>query len=125
MGADQDLEKAGHWCVSPCPPGYTAKDANTCVQLCGGGMSAGSFGICGPSPEEGYAVIAETAAMVGNGGIKAYTLIDDMNKTGVDGEKLARTINTLVDMGKPFAHPRCPEFVGAEGALFQRSSFLS
>lgn len=111
--SDEELEKIGHWCVRPCPAGHHAKNGNTCVQICGGGMPADSWGMCGTSSAEIHAAVAETAAMVGNGAIKSYILIDDMNKTGVDGDKLARTINTFVDMGKPFAHPTCPEFVDA------------
>merc|ERR1712039_930058 len=116
------MGKAGHWCVSRCPPGYQAKNAHTCVQMCGGKMPADSWGFCGTSPEEVYVVVAETAVLASNGALKSYMLIDDMRNTGVDGDKLAGTINTLVDMGKPFAHPRCPEF--KETSSPQRSDFM-
>jgi len=111
-----DLEKIGHWCVLPCPSGYRAKNANTCVQLCGGDMPADSWGMCGTSPQEVQAVIAERAVIVLHSGIKSFNLISDMNRTGVDGDKLARTINAFVEMGKPFAHPRCRESIGAKRA---------
>jgi len=110
---EEDVEKVGHWCLSPCPPGYRVKNAHTCVQLCGGNMPADSWGMCGQSPAEVHAVVAQTAAMVSNGALKSYILIDGMRKDGVDGDSLAGTINTFVDMGKPFAHPKCPEFVDA------------
>jgi len=106
----EDVEHVRNWCVSRCPPGYRVKDAYTCVQECGGKMPADSWGMCGTTPEEVYAVVAQTAAMVSNGAVKSYILADDMKKNGVDGDKLASTINSFVDMGKPFAHPTCAEF---------------
>jgi len=111
---EEDVEKAGHWCLSRCPPGYIAKNAHTCEQRCGGKMPAESWGLCGRTAEELYVIRAQTAAMVTNGGVKSYILVDDMRKNGVDGDKLSGTINTFIDMGKPFAHPKCPEFEDAE-----------
>merc|ERR1712079_608919 len=72
---EEDVEKAGNWCLSKCPPGYRVKNAHTCEQVCGDTMPADSWGLCGTSAAEVHAVVAQTAAMVSNGAIKSYILI--------------------------------------------------
>merc|ERR1719507_2028855 len=108
---NEDVEKAGTWCVSQCPEGYQEKNAKTCVQLCSGKFPVeGMVGMCGTDPGEVVVAVAQMATMVTNGAVKSYLLISEMKEEGrVDAERLSGTINAFVDMGKPFARPQCPE----------------
>lgn len=105
-----NMEQNVHWCLSPCKDGFVEKGGRSCEQKCTGKYEAEGYGgICGVNSAELTIAATEMVAIIANGALKAVTLIDQMKKDGVEAETLSETINTFIDMGKPFARPTCPE----------------
>merc|ERR1719221_2223093 len=106
-------EKNGGWCLSPCPAGYTSSGSKSCQQICGGTHPAQGMGMCGVTEGEIQKSIAKLTIEVALGAVDLHETYKKVQEHGVDTESITQTANTLVNLGKNFAHPRCPESITA------------
>lgn len=105
-------EKSGHWCLKPCPAGFINSGAQSCKQMCGGKYPAeGMGGICGIDQNEVMIATSEMAIELALGALDIHATYQQVQQQGVDVESLTHTANTLIDMGKNFAHPQCSEIM--------------
>lgn len=98
-----------NWCYKKCNKGYT-DDGAKCELLCGTTVkfpSDGGAALCGVNAGAVQQAIMQMVTVTLNNVINAAGLISKMVKDGFDADVLAKTINTFVDMGKPFAYPTC------------------
>jgi len=105
--SDSD-EKRGSWCYEPCPAGYEPSGAR-CKVSCGQSYPVEAPLMCGRSP----GTIAEVISRMISGTISRVVtisgLIASMQGAGLlVAGGLTGTMQALIDMGKPFAHPMCP-----------------
>jgi len=101
-------EKRGSWCYEVCEAGYEPSGPQ-CKGTCGGDFPIEAPMMCGTSPGTIQIAItrmvAETIARV----VTIGGLVGSMKDKGMSlAAGLTGTMQTLIDMGKPFAHPRCP-----------------
>lgn len=64
--------------------------------------------MCGRDPGIATKAIIEMVTTVMNAGFSLAENIITMKEHGVDATALSSTIQTFIDMGKPFANPICP-----------------
>jgi len=101
--------KQGHWCYASCPSGMRPKRGGMqCKSSCSGNFSASTPLMCGTDSGMITRAIVEMATVVLNSAFSLADTIMKMKKDGVNGELLSGTIQTFIDLGKPFAHPLCP-----------------
>lgn len=93
------LEKRGSWCYKACPAGYVSAGSRCQVQ-CASAYPIESAQMCGKHAGDISSVIGQIIV----GSVTQVIKISDSIATGA----LTNTVQTLVDMGKPFAHPSCP-----------------
>lgn len=102
------LVKHGSWCYRGCPSGYVA-DGTRCKAQCAGGYPIESSQMCGKTQGAISAAIAQMVAGTVRQAITISALIAAMNSSGVGlAVGLRGTMQALVDLGTPFAHPACP-----------------
>mmetsp|Transcript_5290 Transcript_5290/g.11985 ORF Transcript_5290/g.11985 Transcript_5290/m.11985 type:complete len:582 (-) Transcript_5290:231-1976(-) len=103
-------EKSGHWCLKPCPAGYVNSGGVSCKQTCGGKYPAeGMGGICAIDHNEVTMATSQMALELALGALDVVATYEKAREQGVDVKSLTKTANILIDMGKNFAHPQCPE----------------
>jgi len=100
-------EKRGSWCLAPCPSGYESTGAR-CKTLCGAAYPSDSDRMCGKN----QAVLVAAAARIATETIRQlFTiggLVSSMNDGGSEvAAGLTGTMQSLIDLGKAFAHPEC------------------
>lgn len=66
--------------------------------------------MCGKNQGLLTKAILEMVTTVLNGAFSLADNIIKMKEQGVDADSLTSTIQTFIDMGKPFANPTCPEW---------------
>merc|ERR1712051_1080275 len=100
-------EKRGSWCLAPCPSGYESTGAR-CKTLCGAAYPSDSDRMCGKNP----GVLAAAAARMVTESIRQLLtiggLVSSISEGGSDvAAGLTGTMQSLIDLGKAFAHPEC------------------
>eukprot|EP00929_Paragymnodinium_shiwhaense_P104671 TRINITY_DN6929_c0_g1_i1.p1 TRINITY_DN6929_c0_g1~~TRINITY_DN6929_c0_g1_i1.p1 ORF type:complete len:764 (-),score=122.55 TRINITY_DN6929_c0_g1_i1:485-2776(-) len=105
-------EKHGQYCYDTCPGGFHVKHGTNakCQSSCVGDYPAESPQMCGKNQGMLTKAILEMVTTVMNGVFSLAENIVKMKENGVDAEILVDTIQTFIDMGKPFANPTCPEW---------------
>lgn len=89
--------------------GY-APQLSRCESRCWGRFPAdggAGFLACGRDPGVLATAMVEMVTVLLNGAFRLVDHISAMIERGVDAERLSGTIQTFIDMGKPFAHPLC------------------
>lgn len=99
------------YCYKPCPSGYSVGTFTKCEYDC---TAAGEFRargpglLCGKNEGDIVAKYMEITTMVIGTGITLFTLIKDFETNGANGDNIKKTIQAVIDVGKPFANPSCP-----------------
>lgn len=99
--------KRGAWCYKSCPYG-TEVSGSRCRSACVGAYPVNSPLLCGKSPGTVAAAIQEMLVRTLTSTLSAAGLIAESGLAG----GLEGTITALVDLGKGFAHPKCPILTG-------------
>lgn len=101
-------EKQGHWCYAPCPVGFEST-GKQCRVMCQGEFHAdGGPAMCGKSPMAvGQAILQMFVETISNVATLA-SQITEMKENGISAKPLTGTIQTLINLGKPFAYKKCP-----------------
>eukprot|EP00440_Ansanella_granifera_P022086 gb/GFBE01023985.1/.p1 GENE.gb/GFBE01023985.1/~~gb/GFBE01023985.1/.p1 ORF type:complete len:507 (+),score=124.10 gb/GFBE01023985.1/:1-1521(+) len=99
-------EKTGGWCYADCPAGYEAHGSK-CWTSCEGQFPADSALMCGKDQGVLTATITEMVTVTLHSAFSLGTVIGSMQDAGVNADSLGSTIQIFVDMGKPFALPKC------------------
>jgi len=102
-------DKQGHYCYASCPAGSEVKESSQhkCVSACTGDFPAESRLMCGKSTGMLAKAVLEMVTVVLNSAFSVADNIKKMHEHGVKGELLTDTIQTFIDMGRPFANPMC------------------
>uniref|UniRef100_A0A7S2I6U0 Ricin B lectin domain-containing protein n=1 Tax=Zooxanthella nutricula TaxID=1333877 RepID=A0A7S2I6U0_9DINO len=104
-------EKRGGWCYGPCPAGYEGSGAR-CKATCGPEYPSDSDRMCGKTPGAIAAAVMGMITGVVREVVTISGLVSEMEEKGIHAAGgLTGTMQALIDLGKPFAHPSCP--VGA------------
>jgi len=101
-------EKQGHWCYAPCPIGFEPTGTQCRVSCKGSFHADGGPGMCG---KNAGAIAQAITQMVVETFSTAFTIashMTSMKEDGVNAEGLAVTIQTFINLGKPFAYQKCP-----------------
>jgi hypothetical protein len=101
-------EKHGGWCYANCADGHDAFGAK-CWTRCRGAFSADSSLICGQDPKVLAATVTEMVIVTARSVFTLATALTSMQTAGVNADSLSSTINIFINMGKPFALPKCSE----------------
>merc|ERR1711920_333121 len=101
-------EKHGGWCYANCADGHEAFGAK-CWTQCRGAFSADSSLICGQNPKVLAAAVTEMVIVTVRSVFTLATALTSMQENGVNTDSLTSTINIFINMGKPFALPKCSD----------------
>merc|ERR1712039_346782 len=102
-----NLEKRGSWCYDSCPVGYE-RIGSRCKSLCGESFPAESPLMCGRNQGELSAAIGQMVVGTVTQAITLSYLVVTLTENGLaNATVLSETMQALIDMGKPFAHPTC------------------
>merc|ERR1712051_524731 len=100
-------EKRGSWCLAPCPSGYESTGAR-CKTLCRAAYPSDSDRMCGKNPG---ALVAAATRIATESIRQLFTiggLVSSINDGGSEvAAGLTGTMQSLIDLGKAFAHPEC------------------
>jgi len=99
-------EKTGGWCYAECPEGYSSFGA-MCWTRCEGAFPADSSLMCGKNSAVLARTVTEMLTVTLRSAWNLLSIGQSLQMRGVDAESMARTVQILIDMGKPFALPKC------------------
>lgn len=104
-------DKHGHYCYASCPAGSQTKEKapQKCISACTGKFPAEAKLMCGRNSGMLAKATLEMVTVVLNSAFSLADNIKKMKEHGVKGELLSGTIQTFIDMGRPFANPTCPK----------------
>merc|ERR1719237_344727 len=105
-------EKHGHWCYKPCRSGFEPTDEKCRVACQGAFFVEGGPLMCGHNQIAITQAIMQMVIEMISTLISLATQIQTMVEHGVSAEPLTGTIQTLINLGKPFAFDRCPVVEG-------------
>ncbi|CAE7367806.1 unnamed protein product [Symbiodinium pilosum] len=104
-----DVEKNGGWCYKACPEGYKAFAARCWTSCEASPFPFNSPLICAESQAVLQSTVAEMVTVTLRSALSLASVLASMQALGVNAQSLTATINVFLDMGKPFALPKCSE----------------
>jgi hypothetical protein len=104
-------EKVGGWCFAACPLGMVSTGSQCKTECSAPGSqypADDGAALCGQNQGVITEAIVNIVLGVTNGAISSALLIAGLVRDGVDSNSLTQTINSFVNLAKPFAYKQCP-----------------